>query len=59
VTTSAGARVYDPRLSPLRQAVLAAERRYKERRHYILQSSAERAAELNRRKKDDFTCQHF
>ena len=33
-TTTAVARVYDPRLSPL------AERRYKERCHYILQVSA-------------------
>jgi len=39
VTTAAGARVSDPRLSPLRQAALAGERRYKKSRHYILQLS--------------------
>jgi hypothetical protein len=36
VATTAVARVYDPRISPLGHAVLAAERRYKKRRHYIL-----------------------
>jgi hypothetical protein len=40
VTTATVARVYDPRLSPLRQAALAAERRYKERCHSVLHLSA-------------------